>query len=328
MVDLLVERGEEVVATDLAGSDTSYVDRSGVPFVAADLTVPGALDTVFAAGPFDAVLHFAELVSYSASLADLVRVNADGSGNLVEAMRRHDVARLVAMSSGGVYGRPERIPADETMPLRPVTRYDESKKRMEEVIWTDTEAVGIDTTIVRPAAVYGPRSRKGAAVPLFLMALGQLPAIPGRGDVYAAFVHVSDVVHAARHLVTHPHAAGEVFNAADDTLLTVEDILFMLAPHVDAHITRAHLPMWGLRLLSWWSHRRSKRLGRPPRIERDSLELIMYDTFMSNRKLKDTGFELRYPDYVVGMVETIQWYKEHNWLWREDSFMDRAGDHA
>lgn len=325
MVDLLVARGEHVVATDLPGADTSYLDRAGVPFVAADLSRPARVEDIFEEGTFDAVFHFGELVSYSASLDLLRSVNVAGTRNLIESMRRHDAGRLLAASSGGVYGRPERIPADETMAMRPVTAYDKSKAEMEEMLWESCAAAGINATVIRPAATYGPRSRKGAAVPLFLMALGQLPAIPGRGDVYGAFVHVVDVVRAARHLVGHPAAGGETYNVADDTLLTLQDILVMLAPHVDAHITRAHLPMWGLRLLSWWSHRRSRVTGRPPRIERDALDLIVHDSFMGNRKLKDTGFGLRYPDYVVGMVETIQWYKANNWLWRDESFLERAG---
>ena len=323
MVDLLVARGEDVVATDLPGSDTSYVDRAGVPFVAADITRPGTLERVFAQGPFDGVFHFAELVSYSAPADLLAKVNVEGTAHLMDAMHATGAERLLAVSSGGVYGKPVRIPADERLSPEPITRYDHSKAAMERTVWEKANALDIQATILRPAAVYGPRSRKGAAIPLFLLALGQMPAVPGRGDVYSAFAHVADVVAAARHLITFPPAVGEVYNVADDTLLTFEDVLFMLAPHVDAHVARIHLPMWGLRLLSWWNRRRAERTGRPPKIERDALELIMHDTFMSNRKLKDTGYVLQYPDYVVGMVETIEWYKAHNWLWRDDQFKGR-----
>ncbi len=317
LVDELVGRGQEVVATDLPGTDTSYVDRAGVRFVPADLTRPETLEAVFAEGPFTAVYHFGELSSHSVPLRPLLRVNQEGTANLLEALRRHDVARLMALGSGGVYGDPAQIPADEQTPIRPLTPYDESKGRMEEEVWKASEDWGLRATVVRPAAMYGPRSRKGAAVPLFLMALGQMPAVPGRRDCFAAFAHVRDVVGAARFLMHHPRSAGEVYNVADDTLMTVQDLLFILAPHVDARIYNVQLPHWGLRLLSWFNARRASKTGRTPRIERYALGVLMQDTFMSNRKLKEAGYTMRYPDFVVGMVETIDWYKAQNWLWRD-----------
>jgi dihydroflavonol-4-reductase len=319
LVDELVARGDRLIAMDVQGTDTSYVDRASVPFMPADLTRPDTLEGVFARGPFTGVYHFAELSSHGAALGHLRHVNVDGTKNLLDAMRRHDVPRLVALSTGGVYGHPEEVPVYETVPHSPLTRYDASKSEMEAAIQEAGEEWGLQWTVLRPAAMYGPRSRKGAAVPLFLMALGQLPAVPGRGTNYAAFTHVLDVAGAARFLMHHPFAVAEAYNVADDTILTVQDVLFLLAPHVDAHINKVHLPLWGLRLLSWWNRRRAARTGRPSRIEEDAFVHLVHDTFMSNRKLKDAGYEMRYPDFIQGMVETIAWYKANNWLWRDPS---------
>lgn len=322
LVDHLVTRGEEVVATDLPGADTTYLDRSGVAFIPADITRPETLHPVFeVAGRVDGVFHFAELASYTAPEELLRRAQCDGTANLFDVMLEHGTERVVVMSSGGVYGRPERIPSHEGFPVKPLTAYDRSKAAQERLVAQYADEKGIDARIIRPAAIYGPRSRQRAAIPLFLMALGQMPAIPGRGDVHAATVHVKDVAGAARHLMTLPGAAGETYNIADDTMMTLEDILFTLAPHVDAKIHNIHLPLWGLRLVSWWNARRAAKRGRPPKIEQDALILLFHDTYMSNRKLKDTGYVLLYPDFIAGMVETIGWYKAQNWLWRDQSFL-------
>ncbi len=311
-------QGDEVVAADLPGTDTSYVDRAGVPFVPVDLTRPERIGALLSSGPFAGVYHFAELSSFSVPVAPLLKVNQEGTRNLLQAIRENqDTTRLVALGSGGVYGASTESPLDEETPHRPLTPYDLSKSRMEHEVNQAVDEWGLSASVVRPAAMYGPRSRKGAAVPLFLMALGQLPAIPGRGDGYAAFTHVRDVVGAAHHLMHRPETAGEAYNVADDTLMTIRDILFMLAPHVDAKIYNVQLPHWGLRLLSWYNERKALKTGRPARIERDAFALLMHDTFMSNRKLKETGYVLEYPDFILGMVETIQWYKANNWLWRE-----------
>lgn len=323
LVDLLVAQGEEVVAADLPGTDTSYVDRAGVPFVPVDLTRPETLEALWASGPFAGVYHFAELSSFSVPMAPLLKVNQEGTRNLLQALRDKDTGPLVVLGSGGVYGAAQESPVDEQTPHRPLTPYDLSKSRMEHEVDRAAQEWGLSARVVRPAAVYGPRSRKGAAVPLFLMALGQMPAIPGRGDGYAAFTHVRDVVGAAHHLMQRGPAGCEAYNVADDTLMTIRDILFTLAPHVDARMYNVQLPHWGLRLLSWYNERKALKTGRPARIERDAFALLMHDTFMSNRKLKETGYELVYPDFILGMVETIQWYKANNWLWRGPGLGDQ-----
>lgn len=321
MVDLLQEQGRRVRATDLATADRRYVDSLGVEFVPGDVTKPESLDPAFEG--VTRVLSPAALFSFSAPFPLLHRVNVMGTKNVLDAcLRNPSVRHAVIWSSGVVYGKPDSVPVMEEFPLRPRSPYEKSKAEQDELVRTYIDDFGAPATLIRPAATYGPRSRFGAAVPVFLMALGQLPAIPGRGDVYGATVHVCDVVRAALHLVDRDESIGQVYNVADDTLVTVEDVMKQLAPHVGAKLYDVHLPMWGLKALSWWSRRRTKG-GVPPKIEQDAFSMLLYDTFMSNRKLKGTGFQLHYPNFVVGMVETIEWYKAHNWLWRDEFYKER-----
>jgi len=35
--------------------------------------------------------------------------------------------------------------------------------------------------------------------------------------------------------------------------------------------------------------------------------------WFSNKKLKNTGFKLKYPDRRYGLIETIDWYKKKGW---------------
>ncbi len=56
------------------------------------------------------------------------------------------------------------------------------------------------------------------------------------------------------------------------------------------------------------------RLGRDPPFERDSLLYLKGNYWVSNEKLLDTGYELKYPGFREGVYETIQWYKDQGMI--------------
>jgi dihydroflavonol-4-reductase len=82
-------------------------------------------------------------------------VNVGGTANVLEAARRHGVARTVHCSTVGVHGHVSRIPADETTPYNPGDIYQETKlagERLAQAAIADGQPI----SIVRPAGIYGP----------------------------------------------------------------------------------------------------------------------------------------------------------------------------
>src|SRR5262245_38206242 len=107
-VELIAAGWTPVLLDNLCNSSASVLDRIGTiagrkpAFVRADLRDSAAVDRVFAENEVEAVIHFAGLKSVGESIAEPVRYyenNVAGTLVLIDAMRRHDVRKIVFSSS-------------------------------------------------------------------------------------------------------------------------------------------------------------------------------------------------------------------------------------
>jgi len=311
MVELLVSRGYSVVATDKKLGH-GILNVSDVEFGVSDITDSETLKPLL--DGIDFVFHIAGLFDYWAPYEQLHRVNVGGTRNLCEVALDYNIENVVVWSSGSVYGIPSEIPAKETTPLRPVNNYEKSKVEEEQAALEFHEKNGLPVVILRPASIYGPRSRYGTAILLFMLARGQLPAIPGDGKSRPATVHVEDVVGAAEYLAAKETAVGESFNVADDSRYTVEELLFAAAQMLGVRIHNLHIPISVFDLLAQLSEWQARLRGTRPRVEKESIRYLTYDSLIDNSKIKAAGYKLLYPDPMTGLRETIEWYKREGWL--------------
>lgn len=102
------------------------------------------LDRIFESGSYDGVLHFAGLKAVGESVSEPGRyysVNVGGSIELLAAMRRHHVGRIVFSSSATVYDTEGRMPLDESSPWgRPGHAYGRSKQMVEQMLADEVDA--------------------------------------------------------------------------------------------------------------------------------------------------------------------------------------------
>lgn len=311
MVDFLLSKGHTVRATDLKAK-SHVANRLGTEFIKADLTRKETLKSLFE--NVDYVFHIAAIFDYWAPWEILYKVNVEGTKNLCETALDFDIKSMVIWSSGAVYGVPKQVPVKETDKTAPVNKYEKSKALQEKVALKFYEENGLPIVILRPASIYGPRSKYGTAILLFLLAKGWLRAILGDGKSRPALVHVRDVVGAAYFLHDKREAIGEIFNIADDSKYTVEELLLAAAKTLNVKIYRIHIPMWILNLLASLSECYAKITGKRPLIERDAIRYLTYDSLMDNSKIKSLGYKLVYPDALIGLKETIDWYKRAGWI--------------
>ncbi|AUH34795.1 UDP-glucose 4-epimerase GalE [Paracoccus tegillarcae] len=100
------------------------------PVIEADIRDAGAMDDAMRGAGFDAVVHFAGLKSVPDSETDPIGyydVNVAGLVNVMQAMRKNDVRRIVFSSSAAVYGEAETMPVTETSPTNPGNTYAHTK---------------------------------------------------------------------------------------------------------------------------------------------------------------------------------------------------------
>lgn len=138
-VRALQEAGHEVVVYDnLCFGHKKAVD---VPLVVGDLDDSATLNSCFEGGRFDAVMHFAAFIEAGESMQDASRFFQNNTGtsiNLLNAMVRHGVKKLIFSSTAAVYAEELPVPIDESACLAPANVYGETKLLVERMLpWYD-----------------------------------------------------------------------------------------------------------------------------------------------------------------------------------------------
>ncbi len=136
-VRALQRSGHSVVVLDNLCAGRPELVRDA-PLVTGDVTDRDIVLRVFSErGPFDAVLHFAALLSVPGSVADPLTYyhnNVTGSAVLIEAARDHGVRAFVLSSTAAVYGHPEVQPISESTAIAPINPYGASKAMAERML--------------------------------------------------------------------------------------------------------------------------------------------------------------------------------------------------
>jgi UDP-glucuronate 4-epimerase len=197
LAEALLARGDRVRILD--NLDPTYdpaIKRRNVPtgaaFVEGDLLdlPPGILDGI------DAVAHFAARAGVRPSLRDpatYARVNVVGTANLLAAMERSGIRRMVFASSSSVYGaRPGEVFRESDATDRPASPYAASKRAAEGFC----AASGLDVSVVRLFTVYGPRQRPEMAMQRFARQIlaGEPVTLFGDGASVRDYTFVADAV--------------------------------------------------------------------------------------------------------------------------------------
>ena len=137
-VKLLRDSGHAPIIYDnLSRGHREVAEILGVPLVVGDLADGKALDAAFKAHPVDVVMHFAAFASVGESVAEPLlyyRNNVAMTVELLSAMARAGVDKLVFSSSCSIYGEVRKSPVREDNPKRPVSPYGRSKLMVEEIL--------------------------------------------------------------------------------------------------------------------------------------------------------------------------------------------------
>ena len=161
LVDVLVERGDEVVVLDnlLTGSvaNLAHLPTERLSLVRGDAeTAPD--------GDFDRVYHLASPASpeaYGLHQVATLMANSAGTKRLLD-VAEHAHARFLLASTSEIYGDPLVHPQPETYwgnvdPIGPRSMYDEGKRFSEALTVAYVRERGADARIVRIFNAYGPR---------------------------------------------------------------------------------------------------------------------------------------------------------------------------
>jgi UDP-glucose 4-epimerase len=215
---LLLDAGHRVVVLD----DLSRNDSGQVPteaeFVQARVHDAGRVLTPQAG--FDAVLHFAGLISAGESMVHPEwhwDNNTTGSLALLDAMRAAGVPKIIFSSTAATYGDPSELPLTETAITKPVNTYGATKLAIDMAITSEAHAHDLAAISLRYFNVAGALIRPDGTmlgerhdpethlIPIALeVAAGKREKLQLFGDDYPTpdgtcvrdYIHVADLAQA------------------------------------------------------------------------------------------------------------------------------------
>ena len=170
---------------------------------------------------FNLAAQTSHLGSMAAPIADH-QVNAQAQLGLLEAARQVAPGiRIVYASTRQIYGRPDRLPVDETHPLRPVDVNGVGKLAGEAFHLIYHHAHGLKTTALRLTNTYGPgmriRDARQTFIGIWLRAVMQgRPFEVWGGEQRRDFTYVEDAADAFLLAAASEAALGRAFNVGGD----------------------------------------------------------------------------------------------------------------
>ncbi|HEY0334210.1 MAG TPA: UDP-glucose 4-epimerase GalE [Stenotrophomonas sp.] len=216
--------------------------------IEADLLDPTSLERAFAGRRFNAVMHFCARSLVGESVArpyDYYANNVVGTLNLLEAMRRHGVDRMVFSSTAAVFGNPQSALIDETHETAPINPYGASKLMVERILADAAHAYGLRSVSLRYFNAAGAlpeegigeahacethlipnvlRAALGAGAPLKVFG-GDYPTTDG--TCLRDYVHVEDLAraHALALDFMQRESGSHVFNLGNGRGFSVREVI-------------------------------------------------------------------------------------------------------
>lgn len=199
-----------------------------------DIRDKPALDQVFAEADFQAIVHLAARAGVRPSLQQpllYAETNVNGTMNLLESAREHDIKQFVFGSSSSVYGINAKVPFSEDDPIRqPISPYAATKAAGELLCHTYSHLYGLRCVCLRFFTVYGARQRPDLAIHKFARLMSEGKAIPvfGDGTTRRDYTYIDDIIAGVRAAIDYEASDYEVINLGESRTVELRELISLL----------------------------------------------------------------------------------------------------
>jgi UDP-glucose 4-epimerase len=245
----------------------------------------------------DVIFNLAGQVSHIDSMRDPhtdLEINCRSQLTILEACRQHNPAtKVVFAGTRQVYGRPDRLPVDESHLVRPTDINGINKVAGEYYHLVYNNVFGVRACSLRLTNVFGPRqlirhNRQGFIGWFIRLALeGAEIQIYGDGSQERDFVYVDDAADAFLRAGASDACNGDVFNVGGRGHITHRDLVRMLIDEAGSGT---------LRFVDWPEEKRRIDIGS------------FYSD--SSKFERTTGWQPVVP-LREGLRRTLAYYREH-----------------
>jgi len=239
-------------------------------------------------------------------------VNIGGTRNVLESAFAHKVKKFIYCSTCGVHGNIDNPPGDENAPIRPADYYQRTKYEAEPLV-NEYCRKGMDTVILRPAAIYGPGDPERFFMIFKRVKKGVFPMF-GSGKTLYHPLYIDNLIDAFTLAMEPGKGTGEAYLIADEEFVEIETLVRKTARALGVDVKIPHYPVMPLVIAGHICEKICKPFHvTPPIFPR------RVDWFRQNRafKIDKAKQELGYKpliDLDEGLKRTAKWYQQEGYL--------------
>lgn len=167
----------------------------------------------------DILIHLASHSTVKQVQKDPVKAADSIIVNLARLIEWHKPQQVIYFSSSMVYGN-FNDDVKEDQETNPTNLYGIFKKTAEDLI----KSLGVNYTIIRPSAVYGPKDKPERLIPTFFKKALKGETLEVHGDNAADFTYVDDVVNGVLKVINNEEAYNQTFNLTYGESHTIESL--------------------------------------------------------------------------------------------------------
>ena len=308
-VDYLVEKNLADNIKCLVRSKEKWLEGKPYQKVQGDLhsirTIKEALKDV------DTIVHLAGLVK-APTQKEFDFINVEATEHLVRLANRSGVNKIVILSSLAAAGPSNGKPLSEHDPMKPVSMYGRSKKKMEEMVHKVAKPE-LSVTILRPPAVYGPREDQ--IYTLFkMMSKGVAPMVGDGEKPELSIIYVQDLIQAIHKAIQQDKKGIHTYFVSGNEVTNWNSINNIVQTVLGQKTIPIHFkPAW-VKKIAGFVETTATFFGSYPVVNREKANEMILEWVCNHQKAeKELHFK---PEYTLeeGISRTLRWYKKNNWL--------------
>ncbi len=286
----LAEKGAEVTEGRFGRDSNPFLQEKKTAKRKTDIMDFSSVDRVLGETMPEVLVHLA-----GKSLVDddeiAMRVNSQGTMNVLEACRKNSVGNVAVASTARVYDGTEEGAKTEESEMKGASKYDESKAECDRLARKFAVENGMRVNVTRCTHTYGPRDyRLGHLAPRIITQAigGKTVSLYGDGSLERELLYITDAVDAYTTLIEKAekkNIVGEAFNFSSEKSISVRELAEKI------------VGICGSRSKITFSGKTGRKEGNQRISSKKALEVLGWKP--------KTGLD-------EGLQKTIEWYRK-NW---------------
>ncbi|WP_339134633.1 MAG: NAD(P)-dependent oxidoreductase [Candidatus Electrothrix sp. GW3-4] len=312
LVKRLIDEGHEVVSLDYQeGLKTDEIRSWGAKVVIGSVTDPAVVEECMQG--VDIVQHLAAAfreLDVPNSYYD--EVNVGGTKVVLDTALKHQVKKFVYCSTCGVHGNVDHPPAAEDAPIQPGDYYQQTKYDAEPVV-NEYCKKGMDTIIIRPAAIYGPGDPERFQMIFKRVNKGTFPMF-GSGKTFYHPLYIDNLVDALMLAMEPGKGVGEAYLIADEEYITIETLVRKTGTALGVDVKIPHYPIIPLVVAGHVCEKVCKPFKVTPPIFPRRVDWFRQNrAFDISKAKRDLGYDPKI-DLDEGLKRTGDWYRAEGYI--------------